>query len=210
MQETDHVRARSDHRGLAVTMDCPRAQRRHATQYEGRGQARGCSNAHEAVWRLPPSMVSWAPAHTVCKRLSRGAVGAAGGVQEQAPVKPTRGRRRGGAVAAADIRSSPFPECTHQEAQVEVARDGSKGAFLAKAAWVPGQLAVRLLMPGAVEFASAMTQTHAYSQIRNRMLTGAAAAASAEHGPAAGLPVGSPLGRGRPQLPVAAIPTRQL
>ena len=207
MHETDHVRARSDHRGLAVTMDCPRAQRRHATQYEGRGQARGCRNAHEAVWRLPPSMVSWAPAHTVCKRPSGGSMDAAGGVQEQTPVKPTRGRRRGGAVAAA--RSSPLPECTHQEAQVEVAR-GSKGAFLAKAAWAPGQLAVRLLMPGAVEFANAMTQTNAYSKIRSRMLTGAAAAASAEHVPAAGLPVGSPLGRGRPQLPVAAIPTSQL
>jgi hypothetical protein len=203
MQETDNLRARSDHRGLAVTMDCPRAQRRQATQYEGRGQDRGWSNAHEAVCRLPPSMVSWAPAHTVCKRLSGGAVGAAGGVQEQAPVKPTRGRRRGGAVADADARSEPLPECTHQEAQVE---DWSKGAFLAKAAWAPGQLALRLLMPGAVEFASAMSQTHAYSKIRNRMLTGAAAAASAKHGLAAG----PPLGRGSLQLPVAAIPTSQL
>jgi hypothetical protein len=195
---------RSDHRGLAVTVDCPRAQRREDTLQEGSRRAQERPIARRAVCTLPPSMVSWAPPHTVCKSLCGGGGGeAAGAAQDQAPVKGTRGRRRGGGVVAATPPPSlPVAECTHQEALVEVARDTNKSVFMAKAAWAPGQLAVRLLMPGAVEFAGAMTKTQAYSSLRDRMLTGAAASAKA----AASRPVVAADGSGRREARVAAIP----
>ncbi len=165
-----------------------------------RAQGRRIGRLETAVWRLPPSMVSWAPPHTVCKSMCRVAAGAPEAALEQPPVKGTRGRRRGG--AAAPPPPSRVAECTHQEALVEAPRDTNKSVFMAKAAWAPGQLAVRLLMPGAVEFAGAMTKTQAYSSLRDRMLTGAAASAKA----AASRPVVEADARSRPHAHVTPIP----
>lgn len=61
-------------------------------------------------------------------------------------------------------------ECKHEIAQVETAApEGGKTAFLVKAAWSPGHLAARLLLPGACELAGAVVQTQAYASLRTRL-----------------------------------------
>ena len=63
----------------------------------------------------------------------------------------------GSASASASPSADDRPAPRHEIATVE-AVPGAKRDFLLKAAWTPGQLAARLLMPGACEFMGAVAQ----------------------------------------------------
>lgn len=121
-------------------------------------------------------MVTWAPPQTLCRRAS-----GEGGVRESQAMESgiRRRRRRGREVSVASAGGPPV--CTHEVAKVEhlPAQEGSKTSFLVKAAWSPGQLAARLLLPGACEFAGAVTQTQAYATLKGRLVEGAANSPSA-------------------------------
>jgi hypothetical protein len=127
-------------------------------------------------FKLLPSMVTWAPPQTLCRSSGReGAVGGSHAVESGT----RRRRRRGREVTLAG--AGALPACTHEVAEVEYlpAPEGSKTAFLVKAAWSPGQLAARLLLPGACEFAGAVAQTRAFATLKGRLVEGAANSPSA-------------------------------
>ena len=118
-------------------------------------------------------MVSWwQPPQTFCWGAEQWpSVAASPEVVESG--KSGRRRRRGKEIAAGGVVE--YPECKHEIAQIETAAaEGSKSAFLVKAAWSPGQLAARLLLPGACELAGAVVQTRAFASLKTRLVAGAA------------------------------------
>lgn len=147
-------------------------------------------------FKLYPSMVTWAPSNTLCRGQGEG--GSSAGSDDSG--RTGRTRRRGAAVKlAVSTPSTPatpytpstpatagspslrfsFPECTHQVASVEnLPSEGNSISFLVRSAWSPGQLAARLLLPGACEFAGAVAQTQAYTSLRGRLTASASMSAN--------------------------------
>ena len=134
-------------------------------------------------FKLYPSMVTWAPSNTLCRGQGEG--GSSAGSDDSG--RTGRTRRRGAAVKLAvstpSTPATPYTPstpatagttCTHQVASVEnLPSEGNSISFLVRSAWSPGQLAARLLLPGACEFAGAVAQTQAYTSLRGRLTASA-------------------------------------